>query len=214
MKIRQARSTPRPTVLKFRDEKRGRNMKSSPEVAPPVGAEGEVREGANVDKIRDILFGTQMRDYDKRFTRLEERLAKDAAALREELKKRIDGLEAFVHQEVDSLGQRLKNEKTERAEAHKDLEHELRESGKALEKRIGQLDDELAKASADLRAKIPEQSKMLEGEIEDKHRAISASLDREVQTLQADKPDRKALADMFTELAMRLKEEFVLPDQK
>ena len=42
----------------------------------------EPREGQNVDKIRDILFGAQMRDYDKRFARLEDRLMKDAEALR------------------------------------------------------------------------------------------------------------------------------------
>ena len=69
-----------------------------------------------MDKIRDILFGSQMRDYDKRFTRLEERLSQDAITLREELKKRLDTLEAFVRQEGESLSQRLKNEKTERTE--------------------------------------------------------------------------------------------------
>ena len=49
------------------------------------GADGAEQTGASVDKIRDILFGSQMRDYDKRFTRLEERLSQDAITLREEL---------------------------------------------------------------------------------------------------------------------------------
>ena len=43
-------------------------------------------EAGNVDKIREILFGGQMRAYDRRFTRLEERLAKESADLREEAK--------------------------------------------------------------------------------------------------------------------------------
>jgi hypothetical protein len=30
-------------------------------------------EGVGVDKIRDLLFGNQMQDYDRRFTKLEER---------------------------------------------------------------------------------------------------------------------------------------------
>ncbi len=33
----------------------------------------------NLEKVRDILFGAQMRDYDRRFARLEERLVKEAA---------------------------------------------------------------------------------------------------------------------------------------
>ena len=36
----------------------------------------ESAEGANVDKIRDILFGSQMRDYEKRFSRLEDNVTK------------------------------------------------------------------------------------------------------------------------------------------
>ena len=38
-------------------------------------------EGGNLDKIRDILFGPQARDYDRRLTRLEERLMKEAIAI-------------------------------------------------------------------------------------------------------------------------------------
>ncbi len=33
--------------------------------------------GGNVDKIRDILFGSQMRDYETRFARLEESLLRE-----------------------------------------------------------------------------------------------------------------------------------------
>jgi uncharacterized protein YaaN involved in tellurite resistance len=189
-------------------------MKSAENPNGPVPADGDIHEGANVDKIRDILFGSQMRDYDKRFARLEERLSRDAAALREELKKRLDTLEAFVQQEVESLSQRLKNEKTERTDGVKDLDRELRESTKSLDKKIGHVDDELAKGTVELRARILEQSKALMTEIESKHREMSASLDREVQVLQTDKTDRKALADLFTELALRLKEEFELPEGK
>jgi hypothetical protein len=69
-------------------------------------ANGEVREGSNVDKIRDILFDTNMREYEKRFARLEERLAKSSGALREDLKKRFDSLESYVREEMESLSQR------------------------------------------------------------------------------------------------------------
>jgi hypothetical protein len=189
-------------------------MKPSTEPDGPVAANGEAPEGANVDKIRDILFGSQMRDYEKRFIRLEERLAKDAASLREDTKKRLDTLEGFVHQEVESLGERLKNEKVERTDALKDLERETNEASKSLEKKHSHLDDEVAKGMAEVRARILEQSKALSSEIEAKHRELTAALDREVQTLQGDKTDRRALADLFTEVALRLKEEFVLPEEK
>src|SRR5947209_6262346 len=63
---------------------------SSPEQSHPIpSADGDARSqvlrggAGNVDKIRDILFGTQMRDYDSRFARLEETLVKENAEIRE-----------------------------------------------------------------------------------------------------------------------------------
>lgn len=189
-------------------------MASSTDPKNLVANETEVQEGANVDKIRDILFGSQMRDYDKRFVRLEERLSRDAELLRDELKKRFDALEAFVQKETESIGQRLKSERTERIEALKELTREVRDSNKALEKKLAQLDDQMAKGTSELRSRILEQSKELSAEIGEKHREVMAALDREVQGLRADKTDREALADLFTEVAMRLKKEFALPEAK
>jgi DNA repair exonuclease SbcCD ATPase subunit len=178
-----------------------------------AGGDGEIREGANVDKIRDILFGNQMRDYDKRFIRLEERLTKAAESLQEDLRKRFDSLESFVRQELESLNQRLKGEKAERAESLKEITHELRDAFKALEKRLSQLDEQLSDGHTELRAQILEQSKMLSGEIDKMRRETAAALDREVQVLRTDKTDRAALADLFSEVSLRLKNEFELPEE-
>src|SRR5580704_5134613 len=145
--------------------KRGKKMASPAKSGPHSNPEVEGHEGANVDKIRDILFGSQMRDYDKRFVRLEERLAKAADALRDDLKKRFDSLESFVQQEVESLHQRLKTEKSERVETLKELTRESRDNSKSLENRLSQLDEHLAAAQGDLRSRILDQSKTLLSEI-------------------------------------------------
>src|SRR5271166_1295950 len=68
----------------------------------------------NLDKVRDILFGSQMRDNERRFARLEERVLKESTEVREEGRKRLESLEAFVRKEVQSLVERVKNEQTQR----------------------------------------------------------------------------------------------------
>jgi hypothetical protein len=178
---------------------------SSPEV--------EGHEGANVDKIRDILFGSQMRDYDKRFGRLEDRLIKDAESLRDEMKKRFETLEAFVQKELESLGVRLKTEKAERSESDKELGVQHRDAAKAFDKRLGSLDDQLTGDTAELRARILEQSKALTSEIAEKSREAKRLLDQEVETLRTEKADREGLGDLFTEFGLRLKNEFNLPEK-
>ena len=174
---------------------------------------GEVREGQNVDKIRDILFGSQMRDYEKRFVRLEERMVKASEALRDEVKKRFDTLEAYVGQELEALGQRLKAEKSERGEALKELTRETRDTSKAHEKRMSQLDEQLGEAQTELRGRILEQSKALTGAIQKSQKDMESALEHEADTLRNEKTDRAMLADLFSELSLRLKDELTLPEK-
>jgi DNA repair exonuclease SbcCD ATPase subunit len=172
---------------------------------------GEMKEGANVDKIRDILFGSNMREYEKRFARLEERLTKSSDALRDDLKKRFDTLESYVREEMDSNNQRLKLEKTERTESLKELTRETRDSSKSLEKKLSQLEEQLTSAQSDLRTRILDQSKSLSNQIQKVKDEIEAALENEAETLRNDKTDRAQLADLFAELSLRLKDELELP---
>jgi hypothetical protein len=124
------------------------------------------KEGANVDKIRDILFGSQMRDYEKRFARLEESVTKALDALRDDTTRRLDTLSGFVQQEVESLSQRIKTEKSERGESVKDLARELKDAAKVLEKKLSALDEQLSDGQSELRAKLLEHSKSFAAELE------------------------------------------------
>lgn len=75
----------------------------------PKGSAEEAAPG-NVDKIRDILFGSQMKDYETRFNRLEETLLSQTSDLRESTRKRLDALENYLRKELESLQSRLKAE--------------------------------------------------------------------------------------------------------
>ena len=50
--------------------------------------------------------------------------------------------------------------------------------------------------------------------MEQKHKALSAALEKEGQDLRGSLTDRLALADLFTEVALRLKNEFKVPMKK
>jgi DNA anti-recombination protein RmuC len=150
----------------------------------------------SLDKIRDILFGAQARDYDKRFARLEERLTKESSDLRESVKRHFDSLENYIRQEFESLAERLKTEQNERAEAVRGLTEDLKNSALAFEKRVGQLDDQLARGQRDLRQQILEQSKSLSEEIRDKHEEVSAAFERDAQELREDKAGRATVLEV------------------
>src|SRR5580700_11757999 len=147
-------------------KRRGRKMASPAEAKIPNASGKEGAEGANVDKIRDILFGSQMRDYEKRFARLEENVSKAVETLREDTMKRLETLSSFAQQEVESLSQRLKTEKSERSEGLKELARELKDAAKMIEKKLGQLEEQTSDAQSDLRAKLLEHSKSFSNEVD------------------------------------------------
>ena len=186
-------------------------MKADTRSNEPNAAADALAGGASIDKVRDILFGVQMRDYDKRFARLEERLVKDTTELKDDVKKRLASLEQFMKQEFESLGDRLSSERSSREGAVKELGVVQRESAAAFEKKTAAIDDQLAKAQRELRQQLLDLQKELTDDILQRHQDMVTMLTRDATELRDEKADRAALASLFTEMAMRLSNQFHLP---
>jgi hypothetical protein len=169
---------------------------------------------ASLDKVRDILFGGQMRELDRRFARVEERLTQEAAALEEQLRKRIAALESFARTETEALSQRLEGEHAARREANAELTRGLQDRAAELERRAAALEDQIARVQRDLRQQILETQQRLSDEIRDRTDVVLARLKQESADLRAGKADRVTLAALFTEIAMRLSHEPARSDQE
>jgi hypothetical protein len=165
----------------------------------------------NIDKVRDILFGGQMRDYERRFQRLEGRLTQEIAELKDDVRKRLAALEQFMKQEAASLADRISTEHDERTSATKDLSREARESAMAFEKKTGQLDDQIGRVQRELRQQVLELQQRMSDDLREKVDDVLARLTREASELRSDKTDRATLASLLTEMAMRLNNELTIP---
>jgi len=164
--------------------------------------------GGNIDKIRDILFGSNMRDYEQRFARLEEALKKESSELRDGTRRQLEALEAFVHKELAALEARLNAERDERAESHSRLAAELSGSSTSIFRKIGEMENHEAQAKREIRNDLLQQSKELTDAIRAKGEELIALLERRAQELQFAKTDRAALAGLFNEVALRLNDQF------
>jgi len=164
----------------------------------------------NIEQIRDIIFGTQMRDYEKRFNRLEERLVKENTDMRDETLKRFDALEKYVKAEVASLSEQIDAEQEARVESLKDVSKELSDTAEDLGKKTGKLDERLTKSTRELRQQILEQSKGLTDEICRKNEQASDAIEKTAKELRTDKVDRSALSDLLSEMAMRLTDDLAV----
>jgi len=59
-------------------------------------------EGESIDKVRDILFGAQVRDFERRFSALERHLRNEVSDLSSAMSKRFDSLESYIEEEFAS----------------------------------------------------------------------------------------------------------------
>jgi hypothetical protein len=177
---------------------------AAPLASEPSGA-------ASIDKVRDILFGSQVREFERRFARLEERLVKETNDLKDEVRKHLEALELYARKETETLSDQIKAEHADRVESDGNLSRDLKEAARTLERRTATLDEQLTKAQREQRQSMLEQHQRLSDEIRQKVDEVLATLAREANELRSDKADRATLASLLTEMAMRLNNEFRIP---
>jgi hypothetical protein len=164
----------------------------------------DLDENGKVDRIRDILFGSQMRDYDARFNRLDERLTREAMEARGEVQRRIEALENLFKGQIESMTNRLNFEQSERSNAL-EMARNLAETVKALESRVDGLGEHTGREIQGLREQLIEQSKALGAEMNEKYDQMKAGLNRETEQIRGTMTGRETLAEMLSEVALRLK---------
>jgi len=169
---------------------------------PPTTPAAETPE--NLDKVRDILFGGQMRAVETRIKGLEDRLLREQQVLRTDLGRQVGELEAFARKELQDLLERIAAERSKRVEELKSLGAELREAIRGIEKRHVKLEEAANLADAGLRDQLLLQAKATSADLGKLENRLTAELSRSHQELKSTKTDSAALATLFTDLASRL----------
>src|SRR5262245_53980108 len=164
-------------------------------------------EAVSVDKIRDLLFGNQMQDYDRRFAKLEERFLQRFKDVESETARNLSAFESNAKKQVDSLAAQLRDEKDQRADADKELERMLRDQNQALEKRIRSASDQLSQFDRDISDRVTRESQSLHDELKQKSTDLAQTIERMFAELSGVKTDRTLLASLFVEVAKCLNQD-------
>ncbi len=158
----------------------------------------------SLDKVRDILFGGQMRAVESRLQGMEERLRQEHESIRSDFNRQTESLDAFIRSEVQGLTERLSAERTKRIEELKSLAAEIKDAIRTLEWRHVRLEEAANMADAALRDQLFVQSTDAAGELAKLGERLTAELSRSHQELKSTKTDSTALAALLTDVASRL----------
>jgi hypothetical protein len=164
-------------------------------------------DAPGVDKIRELLFGNQMQDYDRRFSVLEDRFQQRMRDLEGESARSLANMESSIKKQLESIASQVRQEQELRTEADKELGRGLREQIQALDKRLGQISDQVATLEREFTERLGHESQSLRDDIRRRNEDTRATIERMFSELSNVKTDRNLLAGLFVEIARCLNQD-------
>lgn len=188
--------------------------KRKPVMAEPKKPAADGAAERNVDQIRDILFGGQMRDYERRFHELHQKLEADLTRMREAQDKRLMQIEKRVDDQFEKLNKLMRQEIDDRNGAVADLESRVQQAARTaraeINKAVDGVSGEVAQSDDRLRAALADLQQTFSARAGEAEVALSRSNSQ----LRAEKVGREDLAALLAEFSLRLQGDFELPKPK
>lgn len=151
----------------------------------------------NVEQIREILFGNQIRAFDERFGLVEKGLAKEAESLRKAIEKRVLELERLLADYREEATDQLGSETNQRELALNKIELALGQARVDAENQMAAMEDRFAAELKEVRAEMKAMHKELSSALTKADRAQGKRADK----LEADKVARKELSTLLGKIA-------------
>lgn len=177
----------------------------------PTTYDASVEPKASIEKVRDILFGSQAKSNEARFARLEDGLAREVFELKDLLRRRVESLEAFFHSETQALSERIRDEREDRMSAFEAHDLEMKGALTSLARRLGDLNIAMNEGDSSVRRDLMAESRKLLEEIGLRHESVRGLMETRVSELHSRKADRAVISDLMRELATQLEKDDVHP---
>lgn len=158
-----------------------------------------------IDKVRDILFGKYVSDFEHRFAQLESQLEKDVEQLKERLTNKFKGMDVAVNESLARLDSLINQEQTKRDAEVLELHKTLEQARNGLQHSISLMEDQASQDLAAVKESLQHSHDELLDQAKSMQRALAAQLKSNTQELQADKVSRQTLALMLDEIAVKLR---------
>jgi len=175
----------------------------------------EMRERlGNIDQIRDIIFGAQLREYDNRFDKIES----EVSMLQQDIQDRVEQLKTVFSTElrttVDSLDKKIKTLTVNTQEDSADFRQQLDRLNRKFSGNIDSLNSDLEKQTNALRDELGQTRDSLQDDVRGLRTQVLDELERRFSMLKDVKVSRYDMAEILFELGMRLKGSEFVPELK
>lgn len=170
----------------------------------------------NVDQIRDILFGPQLKEYSNRIQNLEialkeykEETDKRLITLKLETDKSLERVQQVLSTEFQSgleeLTKELRSIAARNEEERNETLQQIDRLSKRLSSNVATLDEAIDKQTRSLRDDLLSSHKKLQGDLMELRNQFFEELEKRISPLTAVKMAKEDMAELFFELVLKLK---------
>ncbi len=164
---------------------------------PPLGAEALV----DLEKIRDILFGVERRESDRRFAELEQRVEEQAVQSELAIQQRMEAFEEQIKEEVRTLGTEITTAQQVSADRLDKLAVEVKGSMADLRAQVEELSTRSAAADQEVREQLAQQVAGLSDSIRQNYEELGAAIQDNASQLRSESVNWDGLGTMLGDLA-------------
>jgi hypothetical protein len=143
----------------------------------------------SLDQVREILFGTYYRDFERKLGRLDAVVSAQAEELRADTRRLVQVLEAHVKRETEAVRLELESDRSAQMEAVSSATREAREAIAQLDHRIKKLDDGLARVQREFRQQMLDEGKAFVEQARRVREEIITMLHRELAMYTGESPE-------------------------
>ncbi|MEH2421218.1 MAG: hypothetical protein V7K48_09910 [Nostoc sp.] len=165
----------------------------------------------NIDQIRDIILGTQLREYENRFSKVES----DISLLQQQMRSHVDQLKSNFSAELKSgfeaVEKKLKSLNLTTQEETLDLRQQVDRLNKKFSNSVQSLDETLDSQTTSIRDEIFQTKVQLQDDVTTLRDLILEEIDRRFSQLTDTKVSKDDMAETLFALGMRLKETEFIP---
>lgn len=175
----------------------------------------EIRERlGNIDQIRDIIFGPQLREYNSRLDKIESNLSLMEQEMRDRIEQVKNACLTEVRASVDSLEQKIKTSNLNYQNENADLRQLIDRINKKFSSSIESLDQTIDSQTTSIWNNLSETKEKLQEDTRNLRIQIFEELERRFSTLSGAKVSRDDMAEILFELGLRIKGTEFAPELK
>ncbi|RQH19395.1 hypothetical protein D5R40_32520 [Okeania hirsuta] len=174
----------------------------------------EMRERlGNIDKIRDIIFGSKLREYENRFEKLESELSLAKEETKNQIEKVKSAFSTELQATVDSIEKKIRNINLNIQNTQEDVVETKQQIERVNRKIITTkeaLNEIIDNQTTSLREDLSQTREKLQNDVSHLKTQIFEELEKRFSLLKDVKVSRDDLAEIMFEVGMRMKKtEFV-----